>query len=390
MPSQLAEEPKRPRLYASTPLDDFGGFGLDLTQPPDEPQQSPELAVEVPSFPVPAAPDIVHELSQRVALNERVPIYEEIHARLARLQRLDDASVGKALSKGELLCLLSTNGIACKTSAHKGAVVAELLIALKEKRIGSTLADAQQRALARLVPEEEDPATQPPDDLDAAASDAVTQMPTAANASALIGAAIDPCAAASTEAGASKQLLGARTTPASRGPPPPPASLTSEEEDFVWKLLTGALEPLGAKASSTDGGSSSRSVHTQTEHVEFGSAAVLSGGAGGFAPPYSQLQSQACVAMMASNSQPYCSNGGGNGGRDMEGLVSKCRKLLKASPYGLADDEIRDALIANSYNVMQAVDSLRAKASARDARAHENTSNNLVRTWEERLARGSL
>lgn len=380
--SPPAEELKRPRVHAHEPLLEqyrYGGYGFDCTQPPDE-QQSPELGVEMPlplpPMPAPAAPDIVHELSQRVELGaggttSAALVYDEIHARLARLERLDDASVGKALSKGELLCLLTNNGIAsCRHSTHKGAIVAELLLALKQQRIGATLADAQARALARANAEEEEGGTLPPDEeLGAAAPNAPTQAPTAG-----------PAVPAPAAAGPAAHVPVA--VPARRRAPMPPVSLTAEEEDFVWRLLTGTLgEPIGA-----DGSFASRSVQTQTEPAPpaaggFAAGAGLASG--------SQLQ----------QSQAYCSNGGGGStGRDVvsEGLlIGGVRRQLKSAKQ-LTDDEIRDALAASGDNVVLAMASLRAKTSTQGAQglaaAHENDSGhaNLTQVWGARLARGSL
>ncbi|KAG8469345.1 hypothetical protein KFE25_007863 [Diacronema lutheri] len=409
-PSQV-EEPKRPRLHGGAPPAggfDAGALGLDLTQPPD----SPELAVDAPPA---VPPDISHELSQRVALGtgalSALPTYDEIHARLQRLDRLDDASVGKALSKAEVLLLLTANGInSHRASAHKATIVDELLRALKQRRIGATLADAQ-RALVRATSSvDDDDATLPPDELDAAMTDALAQMgqpqhasprpppplPSATGAPAFRAAATpllpvrtnsmpDVAALAQPHASAAKRRRGAL----------PPASLTEEEEDFVYRLVTGTLGSIGGDGSD---GAASRSVQTQTEPHAF--AAPRS--AGGALAPYSQLQqSQACVTVAVDSQQQQLQMAlhSNAAGQHIDDLVGKCRKLLKAHPFALADDDIRSALATNGRNVMQAVESLRAKASTASASARAaaatsgplgSAASRMQRVWDERVTRGLL
>jgi hypothetical protein len=396
-PSQ-AEEPKRQRLYGSTPLDEyddgFGGLGLDLAHPHD----SPELAVALPV-------DIAHELSQRVELDAGGGLlspYDEIHGRLARLDRLDEASVGKLLSKGELICMLTENGItgcrdgaASSASLHgkrKSALVVELLLAIKERRIAATLEDAKRQRLR--APREDDEATLPPDELQQLDGggcctqrpcdpEGITQMPNGLIASQgqtplqpapldhLAAPALGEVAPPPTE----PAIPPAPRVRAVRLEPLPPASLDAAEESFVWKLLTGALEPIDKKSPAKP----SRSVHTQTEPAPTSSSVEQP-------QPLSQLQqSQACV----QSSQPaYCSNS-----RDVDDLVQKVRKLLKASPMQTSDSDIRDALDACGFHVMQTVEALRARPSPPARRAIPalaTSADNMARTWEERLARGSL
>ncbi|KAJ1633473.1 hypothetical protein T492DRAFT_1135847 [Pavlovales sp. CCMP2436] len=395
------DEHKRPRPFGDDPHQGWGfGFGLDLTQPPE----SPELTVALPE-PV----NLAHELSQRVTVpSSALPLYDDVHAKLARLDKLDEVTVGKHLTKAEASSLLAANDIhsfvhgASKgrltATTSKTTVVSVLLQAIKDKRIGSTLAEAQRQGAV----DDEDEATQPPDEDAAVSSKEAVFAPITPAARPPLAAAssiLQPRAVHAMDLPLGKRPCQAKSQQAQRqqpaephAPPPPqltadrptpdPPTLNSEEEAFVWKLLTRTLQPLGLTAEL---GLARRNAQTQTDAEPVPAARPVGTGS---APSSSQpppMQSQACVV---GSQTGYFSNG-----CDMSIEVSKVRTLLKSYSASVSDDEIREALGANG-GFLQAVEQLRTKFSARANTplpyGAQTTSDNQVRMWENRLATGSL